>query len=72
MTYHERANEWRRVHIQQRRDAFRAAGLCIECGGERDSNRTLCATCRRKMADWQKAWRMRQVLKELNLNVCTD
>ena len=41
----------------RRRDRI-AAGLCPECGGERDrTDRKLCARCRRRAAAKQRAHR---------------
>ncbi len=48
--------------VRRRRRERIAAGLCAECGGERDRpDRKLCARCRRRAADKQQALRDRAV-----------
>ena len=50
-----------RDYLTARRRKRIAAGLCTECGGERDrDDRKLCARCRRRAGDKQRAFRCRR------------
>ena len=50
-----------RDYLTARRRKWIAAGLCTECGGERDrADRKLCARCRRLSARNQQAYRRRR------------
>ena len=59
---HPRAErQQHRDYLAARRARWRAAGLCPECGGDRDrTDRRLCARCRRRAADKQRAYRRRR------------
>ena len=49
-----------REYLAARRARWTAAGLCTECGGDRDrDDRCLCARCRRRAARNQQAYRRR-------------
>ena len=66
------SNRYRDAHPQVERQPHRdyltarrrkriAAGLCTECGGDRDrAGRKLCARCRRRAADRQERYRRRR------------
>ena len=50
-----------RDYLTARRRKWIAAGLCAECGGERDrDDRRQCVRCRRRAADNQQAHRRRR------------
>ena len=53
--------ELHRRYLAERRARWNAAGLCAECGGDRDrDDRKLCARCRRRAADNQRVHRKRR------------
>ena len=55
------ANVAHRARLAARRREFTAAGLCAECGGDRDrADRMACARCRRGAADRQDRYRRRR------------
>ena len=50
-----------RADVRARRRRYLAAGLCPECGAERDRpDRKLCGECRRRAADTARAYRARR------------
>ena len=53
-----------RAYLAERRARWTAAGLCPECGGERErADRKLCVRCRRRAADRTAAYRTRRAAR---------
>jgi predicted amidophosphoribosyltransferase len=53
-----------RVANRDRREARKAAGLCIDCGAPADGGITQCKSCAEKRRESVRMYRLRQKVKE--------